>query len=104
MAPIEIWLAPFMFVALGALFIWLALVLLAEYRKAFMADPGAVMSLEVLIVILRCGPPGYVAVIALFGGALLGGSGLLLFIYLLVFEGPRLLRHLGQALELTFGI
>ena len=47
MAPIEIWLAPFMFVALGALFIWLALVLLAEYRKAFMADPGAVMSLEV---------------------------------------------------------
>ena len=32
MAPIEIWLAPFMFVALGAVFIWLALVLLAEYR------------------------------------------------------------------------
>jgi hypothetical protein len=36
--------------------------LLAEYRRLFMADPRAVMSIEVLMAIVnRCGAPGYVA-------------------------------------------
>jgi hypothetical protein len=100
MADPYVWLAPAGMMALGATFAWLALLLLAEYRKAFMADPMSVMSLEVLLAILRCGAPGYIGVIALFGGALLFGSGVLLLIRLLTLGVP----HLWQALRLTFGI
>lgn len=104
MADVYVWLAPFAMMALGATCAWLALLLLAEYRRAFMADPLAVMSLDVLVAIIRCGPPGYLGVIGLFGGALLFGSGGLLLIWLLTAELPRLVLHVWQAVKLTFGI
>ena len=105
MADLEIWLAPFVMVGTGLGCVWLALILLAEYRKAFTADPVSVMSLEVLVAILRCGPPGYVAVIALFGGALLAGSGLIMLAVVVTSESSyRPLQHLWHALKLTLGI
>lgn len=103
-ADLYVWLAPFGMMAVGAAGAWLALTLLAEYRKAFVADPMAIMSLDVLVAILRCGPPGYVGVVGLFGGALLFGSGALLLIWLLTAELPRLVLHVWQAMKLTLGI
>jgi hypothetical protein len=92
-------------VGLGAACVWLALILLAEYRKAFMEDPLSIMSFEVLVTIVRCGPPGYVAVIALLGGALLAGAGLIMLVVVLTSESSyRPLQHLWQALKLTLGI
>jgi len=75
-------LMPLGFLALGALFCGLALLLLVEYRKAFMADPLSVMSMEVLAQILRAGGPGYLAVVVLIAGGLLvlAGTALLLIV------------------------
>jgi hypothetical protein len=92
-------------IGMGAACVWLALILFAEYRKAFMANPLSVMSFDVLIAVLRCGPPGYVAVIALFGGALLAGSGLIALVVVLASESSyRPLQHLWQALKLSVGV
>jgi hypothetical protein len=92
-------------VGMGAACVGLALILLAEYRKAFMANPMSVMSCDVLVAILRCGAPGYVAVIALLGGALLAGSGLIMLVVVLTSESSyRPLQHLWQALKLTLGM
>jgi len=46
------WWTGFVVMAGGALFIWLSLALLGEYRSAFMANPFSVMSLDVLLSIL----------------------------------------------------
>jgi len=54
--------------------------LLSEYRKAFFANPRAVMTLDVLIQILTCGSvPVYLSVICLFGAIafVLGGIGII---------------------------
>jgi hypothetical protein len=105
MAHLDTWLAPFVMAGIGAACVWLALILLAEYRKAFMANPVSVISFDVLIAILRCGPPGYVAVIALFGGALLAGSGLIMLVVVLTSESSyRPLQHLWQALKLALSM
>jgi hypothetical protein len=77
----------------GALFVFVSLLLLEEYRKAFMTDPVSVMSLEVLLSILRCGAPGAMAVICLVAGALFFGGGVLLLIKVLV-QGLPFLWHL----------
>ena len=75
-------LMPLGFLALGALFCGLAWLLQVEYRKAFMADPLSVMSMEVLAQILRAGGPGYLAVVVLIAGGLLvlAGTALLLIV------------------------
>jgi hypothetical protein len=67
----------------GALFVWLSLLLLEEYRRAFMASPMSVMSLDVLLSILRCGAPGAIALLGLLLGAVFFGGGLLLLVGLL---------------------
>ena len=65
-----------------------------------MGDPMSVMSLDVLVAILRCGPPGYLGLIGLFGGSLLFGSGVLLLMWLI----PEGAAYLWKALRLTLGI
>lgn len=75
-------LMPFGFLALGALFFGLALLLMAEYRKAFIADPLSIMSTEALAQILRLGGPGYTAVVVLIAGALLLAAGVVLLLML----------------------
>ena len=67
----------------GALFIWLSLVLLGEYRRAFMMNPLSVMSLDVLLAIVRCGTPAAMAVITLLAGAFFLAGGFLLLATLL---------------------
>ena len=96
---IYIWLTPFVLMAGGALFAWLSLLLLEEYRKVFMSDPMSLMSLEVLLAIARCGAPGAVGALGLVGGALLFGSGVLLLVHLLF----RSLLNLWQAITLSLG-
>lgn len=72
-----------MVMAGGALFIWLSLLLLGEYRRALIASPMSVMSLDVLLSILRCGTPGAIALLGLIVGALFLGGGFLLLAGLL---------------------
>ena len=72
----HLFLMPLGFLALGALFCGVAWLLLVEYRKAFLADPLSVMSLEVLAQILRSGGPGYTAMVVLIAGGLLLVAGL----------------------------
>lgn len=59
---------PVAFLGLGGLFVGAAWLLLIEYRRAFMADPASIMSLEVLTNILKLGGPGYLAMMALIAG------------------------------------
>lgn len=54
--------------------------LFAEYRRAFMANPRAVMTLDVLIEIATCGSvPVYLSLLCLIGavGFILGGIAIL---------------------------
>ena len=96
---IYIWLTPFVLMAGGALFAWLSLLLLEEYRKVFMSDPMSLMSLEVLLTIIRCGAPGSIAVLGLLAGALFFGGGVLILMHLLFSAIP----YLWQAIRLTLG-
>jgi hypothetical protein len=77
------WWTGFVVMAGGALFVWLSLLLLGEYRRAFMASPMSVMSLDVLLSILRCGTPGAIGLLGLLAGALFLGGGFLLLVGLL---------------------
>ena len=95
-----IWLTPFALMAGGVLFVWLSLLLLEEYRKAFMTDPMSVMSLELVLTILRCGAPGSLAMMGLICGALFFGGGVLILIGLLVSGVP----YLWHAIRLTLGV
>jgi len=63
-------------------FVGLALLLVAEYRKAFFADPLSIMSTEVLSQILRLGGPGYTAIVVFLAGALLLAAGVVLLLML----------------------
>lgn len=94
------WWTGFAVAAGGAVFIWLSLLLLGEYRRAFMANPMSVMSLDVLLSILRCGPPGTVALLGLFAGALFLAGGFVLLVHLLF----SAMGDLWQALRLTLGV
>jgi hypothetical protein len=99
MAPLEVWLMPFAMFGMGVLVMFMALTLFSEYRKAFMADPMSVMTLEVFIAALHRGGPGYLAVVSLLGGAMLAASGVLLLVALLLLEtGP-----LWRAIRLSLG-
>jgi hypothetical protein len=95
-----LWLAPFALMAGGALFVWLSLLLLEEYRKAFMAAPMSVMSLDVLMSILRCGAPGTIALLGLLVGAVFFGGGLLFLLGLL----SSAVLDLWYAVRLTLGV
>ena len=95
-----LWLTPFVLMAGGALFVWLSLLLLEEYRKALMTDPMSVMSLEVILTILRCGGPGALAMIGLLAGSLFLGGGALLLVGLLVSGVP----YLWNAIRLMLGL
>lgn len=94
------WWTGLVVMAGGALFIWLSLLLVGEYRKAFMASPLDVMSLEVLLSILRCGTPGALALLGLIVGAIFLAGGFLLFSGLLFYA----VLDLWQALRLTLGV
>jgi len=96
---IYLWLTPFALMAGGALFVWLSLLLLGEYRKAFMAEPMSVMSLDVLLSILRCGSPGVLALLGLVVGAIFLGGGFLFLLGLLSSAAV----DLWQAVRLTLG-
>ena len=90
-------------IGLGALFVGLAVMLLTEYRKAFLSDPSSIMSIEVLFAILRLGGPGYLAVLALMAGLpmLLGGSlALVLALGFIAFDSAG---NLWRAIGLTLG-
>jgi hypothetical protein len=96
----EIWLMPFAMFGMGTLMMFLALTLFGEYRKAFMANPIAVMTLDVFLAAMQRGGPAFLAVVALFGGAMLAASGVILLGALLLFEAAPLWR----AIRLTLGI
>jgi len=63
--------SPLINIGVGLLLAVGALALLGEYRRLFMEDPGAVMSVEVLMAIIsRSGGPGYFAAFLLAGALL----------------------------------
>jgi hypothetical protein len=94
------WWTGFVVMAGGALFIWLSLLLLGEYRRAFMASPMSVMSLDVLLSILRCGAPGAWALIGLIAGAVFLAGGFVLLVGLLFSS----FVDLWQAARLMLGV
>jgi hypothetical protein len=96
----EIWLMACAIFAMGMLVMFLALTLFGEYRKAFMADPMAVMTLDVFLAAMHRGGPAFLAVVALFGGAMLAASGVILLIFLLLYEAAPLWR----AIRLSLGV
>jgi hypothetical protein len=60
----------------GVLLAYLGLLLVNEYRKAFLENPPAVMSLEVLFQLLRIGGPGYLAMLLLVCSVFFMAAGL----------------------------
>ena len=96
----EIWLLPFAMFAMGMLVMFLALTLFGEYRKAFMANPMAVMTLDVFLAAMNRGGPVLLAVVALFGGAMLSASGVILFVALVLWE----MAPLWRAIRITLGV
>ena len=73
--------------------------LLAEYRRAFFMDPGAIMSLEVFANILRFGGPGYIAIMAFIAGFLFLLSGLFLALVIAWFYLQQLLGAVMTSLS-----
>lgn len=102
MASVSGWLFPLGLMALGALFLAVAWIAVAEYWRAFRSDPQTVMSLEVLANILKLGGPGYLAMVAIVTGVpmLLGGTVLLLFLigFWITESGSTLFRAIGLTL------
>ena len=94
------WWTGFAVMAGGALFVWLSLFLLGEYRRAFLASPMSVMSLDVLLSILRCGTPGVVALLGLMAGATFLAGGFVLLLRLFFSAGA----DLWEAVRFTLGI
>ena len=94
------WWTGFVVMAGGAVFIWLSLLLLGEYRRAFMASPMSVMSMDVLLSIFRCGTPGVWALLCLVAGSLFLAGGFVLLVHLLFSS----LQDLWQAVRLTLGV
>ena len=98
----ESWLIPAFFLGFGALFLLLAWMLLVEYREAFIANPRAVMSFEVLAQILEMGAPGYIAAFGLTVGLAFFGIGALILVLFVVAPLLELLRQLVQVIALNF--
>jgi hypothetical protein len=96
----EIWLMPFAMFGMGILVMFLALTLFSEYRKAFMANPMAVMTLDVFLAAMHRGGPALLAVVALFGGAMLAASGVILLVALVLYE----MAPLWRAIRLSLGM
>ena len=57
------------------------LMLLGEYRKAFLQNPGAVMTLEVLAQVVKLGGPGYLAIMCLIACVIFVAMGLFAIIF-----------------------
>jgi hypothetical protein len=94
----QIWLMPFAMFGMGMLVMFLALTLFSEYRKAFMANPMALMTLDVFLAAMHRGGPAFLAVVALFGGAMLAASGVILLVFLLLYETAPLWRAIRLSL------
>lgn len=94
------WWTGFAVMAGGALFIWLSLLLLGEYRRAFHANPMSMMSLDVLLSILRVGAPGVIAILGLIAGAMFLAGGFALLVRLFLSAGA----DLWEAFRLTLGV
>jgi hypothetical protein len=94
------WWTGFAVMAGGAFFICLSLRLLGEYRRAFLASPMSVMSLDVLLSILRCGAPGVIAILGLIAGAMFLAGGFVLLVRLFFSAGT----DLWEAVRLTLGV
>ena len=77
MSDLHGWGLPLGLLGLGAVLLGFAWVVLAEYRKLFLAEPLSVMSLEILAKILGAGGPGYFAVMFLLAGGVMFGVGVL---------------------------
>lgn len=99
---LESWLIPAFFLGLGALFLLLAWMLLAEYREAFMANPRAIMSFEVLAQILHTGGPGYIAAFGLMAGLAFFGVGAVILVLFVVAPLLELVRQFLQVIGLNF--
>jgi hypothetical protein len=99
---LDSWLIPAFFLGFGTLFLLLAWALLAEYREAFMANPRAVMSFEVLAQILQTGAPGYIAAFGLTVGLAFFGIGAFILVLFVVAPLFELLRQLIQVISLNF--
>ena len=82
----------------------LALLLLAEYRRAFFTDPASVMSIEVLLNILKLGGPGYVAMIAVVAGIPMFLAGAAFFLFFAAFWLFDTASNVLRALSQTLGI
>jgi len=91
---------PFAMFGMGMLVMFLALTLFSEYRKAFMANPLAVMTLDVLLAALHRGGPAFLAVVALIGGAMLAASGVILLLFLVLYE----MAPLWRAIRISLGL
>jgi hypothetical protein len=65
---LEILSLPFGLAAFSAVMLWLAWLVLGEYKKLFLANPKLLMSLEVFAVIAEIGGPGYLAATLAFVG------------------------------------
>ena len=88
-------------IILGAILLWLAWLLLLEYRKVFMSDPVALMSFEVLAAILKQGGSGYVAAVAALGDAFFVAAGMSILALMLSLLLGATLRPVWHALMLT---
>jgi hypothetical protein len=96
----EIWLMPFAMFGMGMLVMFLALTLFSEYRKAFMANPLAVMTFDALLAAMHRGGPAFLAVVALIGGAMLAASGVILLLFLVLYE----MAPLWRAIRISLGL
>src|SRR5690349_20725784 len=96
-------LLPLSFIAFGALFAYAGWTLLAEYRKHFRADPGAVMSVEVFLQILfhPAATAVFMGALGLFIGFWFCAIGLLILAFPLFIGVAQVIN--GAAMSLGFG-
>ena len=96
----DAWLLPAFFLAFGALFLLMAWNLLREYRHLFLANPRAMMSLDVISEILGTGAPGYLGAFGLLAGVFFLGVGLLLLLVMILAPLSEVLRQLAHVIGL----
>jgi hypothetical protein len=104
MTTVSGWHIPLGLIALGTLFVGLALALLSEYRRAFFADPSSVMSIEVLLSILRLGGPGYLAMVAIVAGVPMLFGGLLFLVVGVGFWAYESSAAVFRAISISLGL
>ena len=75
--------------AIAVAMLWLAWLALGDYRKVFVRNPRAVMSLELFSILAELGGPGYLAaILAVCGAWILLGA-----LYLAITLGRSALFH-----------